>query len=663
MRWIETQDLLFGDPERTYATGAGLGIEQFVEVGVANAPTIANLAAQTTKLASYDGTAPRIVNSSRDAAVVFATDTPVVDDEPPSVEPSRPRALRPRPPAPPSSRRPGRPQAAAGAERPADLEFSAADATRTLAALRTKVRPDQIGAADTIEALCDGVSSRRNQLLVDLGAELGLGAIDGAADAAWTALGVTVTKLARTYSPFGPVLTEAVSDTLRKFAGSCGAKPAAITDRVKDTWQLGPGWVAHVQAELATGLRDGSSTRGGSLGYEGDLKDLGAVVDRAVQAVGQAQGVSVAMPASGGGEGAMVDSAALEEITSAITGTDGVLASTARHLLGRLGLAEDGSPVEDEQAALDAELAQLVETELGPDWAKKVSPTFDARRAVLLDDRWASVREDFARVWVGDEQARSRSFVGLDAAAQAQAQWWLDRARAEQRTDLVSFYGGAISAAEHDREWSDEVAVVTGAAPGSIAGAVVADLLRGGATVVATTSRLDADRLAFFRGLYRDHASTGAALWVVPANLASFADVDALVDWVASPVVEEAGGQRTELRPALDPTLVFPFAAPRCRAPRPTPAPAPRSSCGSCCGASSAWSPGSRPAVPTTGSAVASTSSCPARPTAVASAATVPTARPRPRSTRSCSAGRPSATGRPASRWPTPTSAGCAAPG
>ena len=53
MRWIETQDLLFGSPEH-----GGLGIEQFVEIGVANAPTLANLAAQTTKLPSYDGVAP-----------------------------------------------------------------------------------------------------------------------------------------------------------------------------------------------------------------------------------------------------------------------------------------------------------------------------------------------------------------------------------------------------------------------------------------------------------------------------------------------------------------------------------------------------------------------------------------------------------------------------
>ncbi len=45
------------------------------------------------------------------------------------------------------------------------------------------MRLDQIGAADSIESLCDGASSRRNQLLVDLGGELSLGAIDGAADA------------------------------------------------------------------------------------------------------------------------------------------------------------------------------------------------------------------------------------------------------------------------------------------------------------------------------------------------------------------------------------------------------------------------------------------------------------------------------------------------
>ena len=561
VRWIETQDLLFGNPE-----SEGLGIEQFVEVGVANAPTLANLASNTTKLPTYDGIAPAILNSSRDNGIVFATDTPMVDDaedleteEAPVVEQGAERAESRDHEAAPAEAKAAPAPVATSADRPADLTFTAADATKTLTALRTKVRPDQIGTADTIEALCDGVSSRRNQLLVDLGAELSLGAIDGAAEAPWTGLAATVTKLARTYSPFGPVLTEAVQESLRKFAGANGAKASAISDRVKDTWGLGPGWVTHVQAELATGLRDGSSTRGGSLGYEIDLKDLPGVVDHAVQAVGSAQGVQVTMPATGGGEGAMVDSAALDEITASITGQDGVLASTARHLLNKLGLAEPAVAEEDD---LDRELVQLVETELGSDWARKVSPTFDARRAVLIDDRWASVREDFARAWVGDDSVLDHAYAGLDDAARAQAAWWLDRAKAEKRSDLVAFYDGLISGTDATREWSDDVAVVTGAAPGSIAGAVVADLLRGGATVVATTSRLDQDRLRFFRELYQANASNGAALWVLPANLASYSDVDALVEWVSDPVVAEAGGQKTELRPGLAPTLVFPFAAP-----------------------------------------------------------------------------------------------------
>ena len=76
----------------------------------------------------------------------------------------------------------------AGGPRPDDIAFTAADATRVLIALWTKLRLDQIGPVDTIEALCDGVSSRRNQLLVDLGSELSLGAIDGAADADMGAL-------------------------------------------------------------------------------------------------------------------------------------------------------------------------------------------------------------------------------------------------------------------------------------------------------------------------------------------------------------------------------------------------------------------------------------------------------------------------------------------
>ncbi|HNO40626.1 MAG TPA: acyltransferase domain-containing protein, partial [Marmoricola sp.] len=209
VRWIETQDLLFNDE-----SAGGLGIEQFIEVGVANAPTLANLAAQTVRLPSYEGSAPRIMNSSRDEQLVFAQDAQTIEEPVAEVaeETTAPTETQP------TASAPAPVAVATSAERPADLSFTAADATRVLIALRTKIRVDQIGAADTIETLCDGVSSRRNQLLVDLGGELSLPAIDGAAEATLPALSATVDKLARTYSAFGPVLSDAIAEATRSYA-------------------------------------------------------------------------------------------------------------------------------------------------------------------------------------------------------------------------------------------------------------------------------------------------------------------------------------------------------------------------------------------------------------------------------------------------------------
>ncbi len=577
VRWIETQALLFTGPE----TG-GLGMERFIEVGVASAPTVANLAAQTLKRPEFAHTGVHVLNTQRDAMVVLAQDVAEADGadagSTPADSSASPTSSTPSTPSAPTAvaaesvstqavsaqavvspvaanlATPGSP--VQPAERPDDLAFTAAHAVRYLAALWTKTRPEAIAPTDSIESLCEGVSSRRNQLLVDLGAELGLGAIDDAADADWTSLSATVDKLARTYRPFGPVLTEAIGEPIRRFAAGLGAKPTAVADRVQQTWGLGAGWVAHVSADLAAGIR------AGNLGYDIDLDDLNTVVDHAVACVATAQGVAVTPLTSTAANGVAVDSAALDELTDHITGPDGVLASTARHLLTRLGQgAPDHGGELAEQAEATEELRLLMEQELGSGWAQRVRPAFDARRAVLFDDRWASIREDLARIWTGDQAARRRCFATLDDAALRQARWWQARAKAEGRADLEAFYAN-VPTTSTPPPWQGEVAIVTGAAPDSIAASLVAQLLRGGATVVATSSRLDADRMAFFRRLYRDQARAGAALWVVPANLASWQDIDALVEWVGQPVTETAAGVASEIRPALHPSLVFPFAAP-----------------------------------------------------------------------------------------------------
>ena len=326
--------------------------------------------------------------------------------------------------------------------------------------------------------------------------------------------------------------------------------------------------------EVALGTREGSSVRGGSLGglHDGALADVATVdrvIDAAVSAVGARQGVPVSLPsAAGGGGGGVVDSAALAEFAEQVTGRNGVLASAARLILGELGL---NTPVVVPEAT-DAELIDLVTAELGSDWPRLVAPTFDGRKAVLFDDRWASAREDLAKLWVLDESEidsdwprLSERFEGAGHVVGTQATWWQGKALAAGRNIHASLFGRAAAGAENPGtgRYNDEIAVVTGASKGSIASSVVAQLLDGGATVIATTSKLDDKRLAFYRTLYRDNARFGAKLWVVPANMASYTDIDALVSWVGSEQTESLGPQSIHLKDAQTPTLLFPFAAPR----------------------------------------------------------------------------------------------------
>ncbi|MGA7467545.1 fatty acid synthase subunit beta domain-containing protein, partial [Mycobacterium sp.] len=564
VRWIETQDLLF-----TEVAAGGLGVERFVEIGVKSAPTVAGLATNTLKLPEYAHSTVEVLNAERDAAVLFATDT---DPEPDldvaevassTAEPEAQAASAPAPATAPS-----------GAPRPDDISFDAADATLALIALSAKMRIDQIEALDSIESITDGASSRRNQLLVDLGSELNLGAIDGAAEADLAGLRAQVNKLARTYKPYGPVLSDAINDQLRTVLGPSGKRPAAIAERVTKTWELGGGWVKHVTVEVALGTREGTSVRGGAMGnlHEGALADAAAVdsvIDAAVAAVAARRGIAVALPSTGGGAAATVDAAALGEFTEQITGRDGVLASAARLVLGQLGLDD---AVSVPPATTDADLIDLVTTELGADWPRLVAPVFDGKKAVVFDDRWASAREDLVKLWlVDDDEANadwarlSERFEGAGHVVATQATWWQGKALAAGRQIHASLYGRIAAGAENpdSGHYCGEVAVVTGASKGSIAASVVGRLLDGGGTVIATTSKLDDERLAFYRTLYRDHARFGASLWVVAANMASYSDIDALVDWIGHEQTESLGPQSIHVKDAQTPTLLFPFAAPR----------------------------------------------------------------------------------------------------
>ena len=586
VRWIETQALLFGKREQ-----GGLGVEEYVEVGLGNAPTLANLGAKTLRLPEFAGNDTVVYNVGRDEGRVYMTDTDslVPDDEPEetaapvetapaggsavaklgssaAADAAPAAAAAPAPAAPVSAAPAGAPSGAAVA----DLPFKASDGIGVLMAYAAKVRLDQIGSNDTTDTLTNGVSSRRNQLLMDISSELGVASVDGAAEATLDKLAQIVNKAAPNYKPFGAVLSEALRDRLRSLFGAAGVKQQYIRDRVANVWQLGEGWVASVLAALLLDTREGSSSRGGDLAKlptaaVQNKPEADKLIDAAVEVVAQLKGVAVALPSAGGAAGgAVVDSAALDAFAEKVTGSNGVLAATARFVLNELGVA---APAPEESEDENAAVVAAVEAELGSDWPKQVAPRFDANKAILFDDRWASAREDLARAYYdNDPAALNGSFIGLGKTIAAEAQWFADKSNNDElKAAFQKAASEALESVTSDKNasrYANDIAIVTGVSPNSIAAQVVEGLLAGGATVVATSHSFKPSIKAWAKQAYREHATGNAKLWLVPANLSSYRDVDALVDWVGHEQKKTSGATTTILKPAWEPTLFFPFAAP-----------------------------------------------------------------------------------------------------
>ena len=590
VRWIETQALMFADCAR-----GGLGVEEYVEVGLGNAPTLANLGAKTLALPEFSGEKVTVYNVGRDEGRVYMTDTdslvPEVFTEEDSQEASSTADATTAPAAPVANVVSAAPAANAAASGPvADLSFKASDAISMLIAYSAKIRLDQIGDTDTTDTLTNGVSSRRNQLLMDISSELGVASVDGAAEAPMSALKKLVDSVAPRYKAFGAVLSDIVRERLRALFGAAGVKPAQIDKRISEVWQLGEGWRAHVLAALVLQTREGASVRGENLAQLStdpakNTAAADALIDAAIAQVAQAHGVSVSQPgAAGAAGGAVVDSAALDAFAQQVVGADGILAATAKFVLAKLGVEAPKAETESDE---NAAVVSAVEAELGADWPKQVAPRFDERKAILFDDRWASAREDVARLYykyagknvdiqvneVSEILNDFGSFLGAGEAVASEAEWFASLSKSRELNNLATIFNGIVrdsrtKLAQNNADtaqatrFAGEVAVVTGVAHNSIAARVVTGLLKGGATVIATSHSFKPSVKSWAKKAYRENAQMGAKLWLVPANLSSYRDVDALVKWVGTVSKKVSGATTTILKPAYEPSMFFPFAAP-----------------------------------------------------------------------------------------------------
>ncbi|MGC6516011.1 MAG: acyltransferase domain-containing protein, partial [Myxococcota bacterium] len=572
VRWIETQDLLLQPAWRK-----GLGLDTIIEIGVGYQPTLANMAKQTRVALGID---MPVLHVEADRDLVFSQDTDLPEPvAAPEVEASAEPAAAPvaeAAPAPVVA-----PTGPVGA--PPEVAPGTAEVLRWMIALQSKRRLDQLSHLETLEEIFDGVSSRVNQLLLDVGQELGVGAIDGAAQLPLGELITTMESKVRYRGP-GPYRTARHDAACAQVLGPCGWSKRDLEQHLATTFQFGEGLVSDALDELVTGTREGTSTAGGDLGglptRAADVAEAKALARQLAERLAARHGFGLAGPSTGGAAAA-VDAEALNELRSELAGPQGVLTRAAQ-ALGQMSLEETPLPESNSDTSV-----------LEPEVERALQPAFHPEQHVALTSGWAWAHSAVVRYALHGEGDAGRLVTwGGDTAVGRTAAWYADRVPERQEMLEAIAAGGEARCVdwtpvrpgpEGDRPegtretfvrdlterdvghlattWKDlllagadsawsfagRTALVTGAGPTSLATDVVRHLLRGGARVIVTTSSYRRARVALYQKLFAAEAGPGAELHIVPFNQASMTDISALISHL------EGRG--------LLPDLLLPFAA------------------------------------------------------------------------------------------------------
>lgn len=451
VRWIETTELL----TRPAALG-GVGVARLLEVGPGESPTLANMA--RAALSGMGPAAPTVLvlNAEADRAAVYALD----EDAAPAAAPAkaapapRPVAATPAPSAAPA------PSAGPVATVP-DQPLSVGEAVRALLAMSGRVRPEQLRDTETLDELFDGVSSRRNQVLLDLGAELGAGGLDGAAEKALGALVGELDRKATRYKGPGKVLAEAGDEALKRLFGRHQLGRREIAAHLDQAWGLGGGWAEAVILHVALEAREGPSGRGGALGRWASPPEsreaCKGLVDEAVAAVAKGRGVAVGRRDAAASGGAAADPAALLALEQRILGPGGALGKVATALSEGLGLKLERPGWTAPTARVEAEdRYNAIVAEHGAAYVELIQPLFDARKHVAFSSAWAWARRDLARLVF---RAANGDAAALDAEIDRLSAFAQDRTFAE----TAAWYRG-VAAARGDETLAAALGRLDGAA-------------------------------------------------------------------------------------------------------------------------------------------------------------------------------------------------------
>ena len=380
VRWIETQELMFSSLK-----SGGLGVQEIIEVGSAKQPTLSNMAKYS--LSIFPNTSPvHVFNLEAETDRLFGVDVvqttktedvvadvEIVEDE--VVEMVAPQAVVMTP-------------VASSGQTLTDVSPTHEMGLQFLIARQASLRLDQIESTETIDEIFEGVSSKRNQLLLDLGSEFSVGAIDAAHEKPLSELFQVLKERSPSWN-MGPYITVSIEESSKTIFGRSNMNRSEINNLLIQDFGLPAGILSISWLLLALEARDGKSIRGGHLGslsgVPTDKKSVGSYLDQWMAIVSTTLGVNIGR-ASAASSGGQVDATLLNDLHDKILGKDGVLIRNMRMMAEDLGHPfDDSTPISEPYTGLE-----VIRGELSDDYLDRLRPMFSGEKHSPFLSVWAA---------------------------------------------------------------------------------------------------------------------------------------------------------------------------------------------------------------------------------------------------------------------------------
>ena len=187
-------------------------------------------------------------------------------------------------------------QSSAPQESLTDVPLNQTDSLKYILALKAEIRTDEIQDTDTIEKILGGNSSKRNQVLADIGAEFNTNSLDGAQDKSIGDLSKILSDVP--YKKPGPYLKLSFEEFIKNYTPSDFSRKE-IFSYLKEERMLPDGHLFSVCNLIPVLVRGGNSTLEGKLSSIGLQKRFSNAneckkwLDKAVDEYGKHIGISI----------------------------------------------------------------------------------------------------------------------------------------------------------------------------------------------------------------------------------------------------------------------------------------------------------------------------------------------------------------------------------